>query len=569
MTDSRNVLSQQWLQAERAALARAHGKQKLDIILDASDPQALVRSLPAEDLFFAVQEIGKADASPLVQLASPEQFRTFVDLDAWRGETFDPHEMLLWLRLARGDDDVAYREKLAGLDVEVVELLLRGIVGIYDLEEDGEPGDDIDGTIERTPEGRFMLVYDAEGAEYAAARRVIDDLYADDPFRAGRILYAVRWELESELSESAWRWRNARLADLGFPSPEEAASLYARVDRKAPLPPHAGLPETEPGFFLAGLEAGSLLDRAMALVPDEDRNALQLQVVAVLNAALVADRIEVADLDAVREHAEAVRATIALGLADLAGGDDAQRAAEILARTATRRIFQVGFTRTLELKWRAERLVKELPVRLPRALQPLPDEPEGEAIAALLLRRPRTFGGLEGPQAKARVRPFATLADVEQASTMLDRVEAIARAFAAAGLDREAAAARVIEAWGDAGLARARWSDLWATAVAREAVGAGFAIEPLPREALASFLRQAFDEDGRLTTSFREAAMESWLARAGEAAGDHARRFADGALARLESELGAQVAAEGADEVDARYAAPLIVPAASNVVRLG
>jgi len=569
MTDSQNALSRQWLQAERAALARARGKKKLDIILDAADPEALVRSLPAEDLYFAVQEIGKADAGPLVQLASPEQFRTFVDLDAWKGETFDPHEMLLWLRLARGDDDDAYREKLAALDIEVVELLLRGIVKIYDLEEDGEPPDDVEGTIERTPEGRFMLVYEDQGAEYAAARRVIDDLYAEDPFKAARMLYAVRWELESELTETGLRWRNARLADLGFPSLEEALSLYARVDRKAPLPPPAGLPEAEPGFFLASLETGStLLDRAMALAPDEARDAIQLQLVAVLNAALVADRIDVTDVDAVREHAEAVRATLDLGLVDLAGGDDPVRAATILAGTATKRIFQVGFTRTLELKWRAERLLKSLPIRLAGATQPLPDGADGEAFAALLLRRPRYFGGLDGPKARQRVRAFATPAEVERASAMLDRVEAVARAFAAAGLQPEAAS-RVVEAWGEAGLARARWSDLWATAVAREVAGVGFAFEPLPREALAGFLREAFDADGRLRPSFREAALAAWRARAGEAAGEEALAFAAAALERLESEVGQQVAVEGADGVDARYAAPLIVPPASNVVRMG
>src|SRR5690606_24773744 len=182
---------------------------------------------------------------------------------------------------------------------------------------EGEPQEDFLGPVERTPEGRFLIVFPPEGPDYAVAKRLIDELYADDPFMAGRFLYAIRWELESELTETALRWRNARLADLGFPSLEEALSLYARVDRKAPLPPPAGAPATRPGFFLAALERGTLLDRALGLVPDAARDTLQLQLVAILNAALVADRIDVADVDAVRDHAGAVRDTIALGLADL------------------------------------------------------------------------------------------------------------------------------------------------------------------------------------------------------------------------------------------------------------
>ncbi|HEY0839136.1 MAG TPA: DUF6178 family protein, partial [Vulgatibacter sp.] len=259
-------LTTEWLRAERAALARSRGKRRLDLILDSRDPERLVRSLPAEDLFLAIQDVGLADAGPLVRLASPEQFRIFVDLDVWKEDELDTHELLLWLRLARGEGEEDYQAKIAALDMEVIELLLRSIVHIYDLEEEGEPGDEIEGTVERTPEGRFMLIYPSEGAEYAAARRMIGDLYAQDPFRAGRLLYAVRWELTSELTETALRWRNARLADLGFPSLEEAVSLYAKVDLHAPLPPPGAPPEEPPGFYLAGLEAGSLLDRAAGLL---------------------------------------------------------------------------------------------------------------------------------------------------------------------------------------------------------------------------------------------------------------------------------------------------------------
>lgn len=559
MPSDSNTLTRQWLRAERAALARASGRKKLDQILDSSDPGALVRSLPAEDLYWAIQEIGKTDALPLVQLASPEQFRTFVDLDSWQGYEFQPHELLMWLRLARGDDDQAFQAKLGALDIEVVELLLRGLVRIWDLEEDGEePDEEFTGTVERTPEGRFLLIYDEEGADYAATRRLIDELYAQDAFRAARMLYAVRWELESELTETALRWRNARLADMGFPSLEEAVSLYARVDLSTPPPPQGGAPDSPPGFFLAALERGSLLDRALGLLPDDARDAMQLQLVAVLNAALVADQVDVTDVDAVREHATAVRDTIALGLADRTGGDDPVRASGLLAGTAPKFLFQVGFTRTLELQWRAQRLVKELPLRLPGATAPLPDMPLGEALEALLRRRPRYHGGLDGPAAPPRLRAFATLEDLERANTALDRIEAQGKAFAAAGLEVEAAARMVVEAWGEAGLARVRLGALWSTAMARAFVGLAPDFQPLPADRLGDFLGAAFDGDGRLTQAFREASVRLWTERAGEEA--EIQRIAADALALLEGELGPAVAAQGPTEVEPRFAAPLIVP---------
>jgi len=542
-------LSTEWLRSERAALARARGRKRLDVILDSRDPERLVRELPAEDLFLAIHDVGLADAAPLVRLATPEQFRAFVDLDTWKEDELDTHQVLLWLRLARGEEDEAYRAKLAALDMEVLELLLHSIVRIFDLEEEGEPGDEIEGTVERTPEGRFMLVYPSEGAEYAAAKRVIGDLYAEDPFRAARLLYAVRWELPSELTESALRWRNARLADLGFPSLEEAVSLYAKVDLHAPLPPPGAPPEEPPGFFLASLESGSLFDRAAGLLPDEKRDELQLHLVGLVNAAMVADRVDPADVDEVREHARMVRDTLALGLAHLAG-DDAGAASAHLAAAALKRIFQIGFTRTLELQWRAQRLVRALSLRLPGADGFLPEPPDGEALAAALRRRPRYFAGLEG---RAELRPFATLVDLSRTEASLDRVEALGQRLAELGLDPARAAAMVVGAWGDAGLARVRFGELLLTAAARSAAGLppSFGVEALPAAALAAAAKAAFQDDGTLAPAFRDDVLAS--------GGPAIRDAATAALDRLEAELGPQVIAEGVDALDPRFAAPWIV----------
>ena len=77
-----------------AQLSAASGSRRLDLILSAPDPGALVRALPADELYFTIREIGLADAVELVQLASAEQFRTFLDLDAWRQGQFEPRRAL-------------------------------------------------------------------------------------------------------------------------------------------------------------------------------------------------------------------------------------------------------------------------------------------------------------------------------------------------------------------------------------------------------------------------------------------------------------------------------------------
>ncbi len=382
------------LRAAREALSRARGKKRLDVLLDARDPQALVRALPPDDLYLAIRDVGLGDAAPVVQLASPDQFKVFLDLDAWSKASIAPRKVLPWLRAARAGANLEpkaaarWAAKLEALDPEVLFLVLRDTLRIHDLEQDPDP-DFASDRFMRTPEGKFIIEFAVDGAEYAAVRGLLDDLYAEDPFKATRLLSALRFEAPSELEETALRWRTGRLADLGWPTLDEALSWFARPPKTAPQ--RAGAPERPAGFFLATFARGSLLDRAAARLAPDDRDAVEAQVVAAANAVLVADAVDPGDLDAVRNAFEAARALLDLGLDRLAGGDDA-RAAEALAATPVKRLFQEGFGRVLELSWRAQAILR-------RAGEGTRfGSPIDEALAALAERRPRYFPGVETPR---------------------------------------------------------------------------------------------------------------------------------------------------------------------------
>jgi len=398
----------------RQALATARGRRRLDVLLDAPDPAALVRALPADELYFVVQEVGLADAVELVQMASPSQFRTFVDLDGWRKGKLDAARALPWIRAARsgaaGDDrtERAWRRKLAALDVELVELLLLGALRIHDLEADPDPDIQSDRFL-RTTEGKFIVEFLVEGTEYLAIRGLLDDLYAEEPLRAARLLTALLWELPSELEEEALRWREGRLHDLGYPPLQEALSWFARPAARPTAP--AGAPSRPPGFYLELRPAGTLLGRAAERLSAEEREALELQLVMAANATMVADDVDPSDLGAVRRAVEAARALVELGLGAAASGDDA-RAARELAGRPVKRLFQQGFARLLDLKARAEAIRLAAPAALP--------SPVAEAVAGLCRRRPLYYPGLDLPLTEwgsavaggYEPRPFLSEADV-------------------------------------------------------------------------------------------------------------------------------------------------------------
>jgi hypothetical protein len=478
----------------RRALAAVRGRKRVDVLLDQPDPAAIVRALPADELFHAIQEVGLADAAEVVQLASPEQFRTFVDLDAWRAGEPAVERMLPWIRAARGssasDDDEldAWREKLDRLDPELVSLLLRSSLRIHDLEEDEDPEIEGDRFV-RTTEGRYIVEFLPEGADYVVVRALVDDLYARDPFRAGRVLSAVRWELDSELAETALRWRDGRLSDLGYPTLEEALSWFAKPASRIEV--QAGLPDRPAGFWLASHRHDTLLDRAAARLDPDALARFEGQAVTAANAALVADRVDPADPDAVRGAVETARAFLEMGLEALSGGD-ADAAAAVLAGTPLKRVFQRGFGEVLALRWKAERDRKAFGAGPVPALDP----PLGEAEAALLRRRPLYFPGLDAPRDEwgspasgALVpRPFRSTGEVRRTAAALDEGAALRGLASTLGLAAPP------------GATEATLATLYLTALANERRGLGFRPLPIPRDDLPAAARALTDvSDPRLS----------------------------------------------------------------------
>jgi len=385
-----------------------NAKDRLEVLLRAPNAAELVRSLPAEDLYAAAVDVGLADSTELVQLSSPEQFRAFVDLGAWAKDRFDAHRAITWLRAARGDDPGEFLGKVHELDLEVLQLLLRETTRIQDREEQPDP--DPSRVNVETPDGRYFIELLVEGAELSAIRALLTELIAEDPFQASRLLEATRWELASELEEAAYKFRQARLADLGFPPLEQAKSVFAFVE---PGPPAA--PSTGSAAELAIPRVDYLAAAIRGMAPDE-LEQLEEQLRSLGNWVLVAEGVEPGDTRAARDIAEAVRDYLSLGFEHLCGADST-RAPAVVRQLGLRRIFQIGFSLTLKLKFRADRLARRPLFRLEGAFLVFPSE--DNVLSALRRHRPLRALAVEG----AEPVPFRTLAELRSAEDAVARAE--------------------------------------------------------------------------------------------------------------------------------------------------
>ncbi|HET7788247.1 MAG TPA: DUF6178 family protein [Myxococcales bacterium] len=470
------------VRAARRALQNARGKQKLELILAAPDPEQLVRALPAEELYFALLEIGPDDAAELVAMAAPEQFRHLVDMAAWRGTDEGPRteEVARWLRLARegGDDAARFRAQLGSLDLELLALLLRRQLVVHDLVENEEPPTpENPGLAFYTPDRRFLLELTGP-AGFATLRQLVEDLYAEDPFGAGQLIEAARWELPTELEESARHWRDGRLRDAGVPGFDEAISFYARPAAQKPAASGAA-PEPQ----ALAQASRPLLDAALDQLEGGELERAEEAVVYAANAALVANRVSLHDPDEVREQLADARATLSLGLELLSSGDPG-RAAAVLVEGPIRSVFQAAVGEGYRLQARARNIAAR--ARLPQAQSAtVLDEPLESVVQGLLRARPAFH-----EPGQRRPRALGSRADVLRAEALLDEAEAELALLAALGIPPAVLGPRAEEA----GLGPAA---VKASAALRALVETQLRGEPFS-------LRGAADEPGARAAGFDE-----------------------------------------------------------------
>jgi hypothetical protein len=388
----------------------------------ASSPRAkqLVRAIPAQLLFRDLAEAGLAHWTKIVRLASPKQFRVFVDLAGWKKDRIDLPEVVRWLRAARGSDREEFLAKVHGLDTELLEHILSTSTRVHSLSE--EPDVHLRGDALETPDGKYLVEFSVEGIELSAIRGLLVDLVSEDPFGASRLLEALRWELPSELEEASYRFRMGRLEDLGFPSLNQAVSIFAYLDpdsaRRFPLVESA---RSE----LARGEPVDRWSRALQGLGPGQRQRLDEELRYLVNCALVAEGAEPGDMEAIRRVTQMVRNTLGLGLEFLGAS---------LGEVSAKYVFQIGFSLALRLKFRADRLAREPLAMIRGEYLVFPDQ--RATLVALRRKRP----GREASDENSPAEPFRSLAEIAEAEASLARAEQQVAIFAALlGSDRGAA----------------------------------------------------------------------------------------------------------------------------------
>lgn len=417
------------LKTELDKLRTLSGRAKYKAILESPQSRALVQTMPAQDLFLLVKELGPADVSDLLSMASGVQVTLCVDMDCWRADTMDADEALFWLQhLHQMDNDDTLR-LVDELDFDMLVLLvkkqLRIVRGLEALDDD---------ELEE-PRLRRDQLYECEFRDTEQAKwleGLLELLFSERQSVYLQLMEAVRHETDITFEEAVFQDRIARLSDFGFIETHEALKIRAWLDpehfdpaahlknQATFTPEYSGV--SLPGFVMTVARPRDLLADVMS---NSLNDALWQELTYLLNRAMSADQVDIGAVTEVQESLEDVYNYLNIALGYLAGSD-VGRATELFEQVYLQSLYRLGFSLTIALKRRA-RIVLKSPAG------PYLDGPDAALVAALNQPKPRFYSGVE-TTTRADERPFRNYGEVKAVSVELETVEALLPLFGSAGI---------------------------------------------------------------------------------------------------------------------------------------
>src|SRR6185369_1375896 len=208
-------------------LLHLNGSNKASMILDDSNPELLIQTLPMWDIFQIIHEVGAENAIDIFQLATPEQVRFILDLELWEDWTISVEETVKWIEIILSTGEANALRLLSEIDQELLILFLKKTLSVGGGLDDIINSEDHQGDWDHTFDEIFFLnIHDDEHSELIL--KFLEFLYNEDHKLYRSLMLGAESELTSELEEVAGQFRAGRIADEGLPASIDGPGYYAR-----------------------------------------------------------------------------------------------------------------------------------------------------------------------------------------------------------------------------------------------------------------------------------------------------------------------------------------------------
>src|SRR4030042_3236372 len=118
------------VQNQLELVLRSRGKERLATLFLSEHPEELIQSLPEQEIFLTVKEVGEKDCLDLISFTSPEQFQYLLDIEFWKRDQLDPEKVLQWIEILLESGDKKVVQFIRTTDLEFVALTLKKFIRV-------------------------------------------------------------------------------------------------------------------------------------------------------------------------------------------------------------------------------------------------------------------------------------------------------------------------------------------------------------------------------------------------------------------------------------------------------
>ncbi|MBM4351248.1 MAG: hypothetical protein FJ106_15320 [Deltaproteobacteria bacterium] len=492
--EARKLFQSLSLQNQLELVLRSRGKERLHTLFLSEHPEELVQSLPEQEIFLTVKEIGEKDCLDLISLTTPEQFQYLLDLEFWKRDQIDPEKVLHWIEtlLESGDKKVA--QFIRTTDPEFVALILKKFIRVTTLE--GEQTEQMDSLPLFTLDQFYFI-----GFKGVKTREVFEPFLKTfsriDSEGYRRLMEALISELESELEETGYRFRNSRLNDYGFPDFEEALDIYQfiqpesllkREDAFKPIGPEP-LRRESSIYYLTFHNEGPFFSAILSRIDDpQEQDRLKQEITSLCNKAIIAEAIDLSNLSGTERVIQKAYHYLNLGLQYLSSEEE-KKGVDILLSLPNQKIFQCGVSLTLLLRKRASAILSHSWLGKEPEHLVLLDTPYFDKMEGVLRKRPAFYRD-------GVYDDFKDLRDLKAMESFLDSIEALLSFFG----ERLKISFPFLKGMDLSGCHPERWqeitlSTIFLTALANQVLLGTCKFEPIEKVRLQNLFSHLFERD--------------------------------------------------------------------------
>lgn len=451
----------------------------------------VTQSLPVEEVYNLIKEVGKEDSLLIISMVSPDQLQYIFDVEWWQGDKFQPKQALDWIVLLDQCQDPETLEWFLSEDFDQKVVLFQAFFKVYKKDEMTDSYEGVEGLEHFTPDGVYDIFFKVESSKQI--RKLLLLLHEKDQNLLYNLLEAVIWYPVTITVERAYQWRVNRTGERGIPEFKEAMGIYSPLDAetlKLKLPSLEEIPSSRfklsPRYPLAHLDETLFFTQCLAVLENESRlETLRWELVCLANKVIVADGYDLSSKDIRQQALRKTLGYINMGL-ELGAAGDLKKGAALLGQVWVQSLYQVGYEQLRQVRFAASAFINENGSYIEHFIS----EVDKERLGALVFRFPQVAEKIED---SFNWRDLKSMTDVEVVNSFLARWKFYSR-FARQGLGLSESVFLSLQDESDDSDIREPTNllTLVSTALAHYVLFKRLSCEPLAEVAVKSFLEMIF-----------------------------------------------------------------------------